>query len=568
MKNTSLRILYDSAKAEYKSPFGCIREGERCKLSILVPKSTDAKSVNVMIEQEGGQKLTVPLGFACDENEYCRFSGEFVLSTAGLYFYHFVVEKEYYCFRLFRYGDHDTNMEDGAKWQITCLPKEYKTPNGFGGNVMYQIFPDRFNKCGECDLSDKLKPYTVHADISELPMKGADEHGIWNTDFFGGNLKGIEEKLPYLSSLGVGVIYLNPIFMAASNHRYDTADYMRIDPMLGTEEDFVSLCASAKEQGIKIILDGVFSHVGSNSKYFDCGGVFGHGAASDPGSPYLSWFDFKKYPDEYTSWWGIDTLPCVNEMSDSFLDLIIRNEDSVVAHWLRCGASGFRLDVADELPDEFISLLRARVKEINPDALVLGEVWEDASNKISYGIRRKYFSGGELDGVMNYPFRDAIINLLCRRISGMHFKSIIDRLYENYPFDALNCSMTFLSSHDTTRIQTELGRVLPDTVKALKAASAMQFFLPGMPSIYYGDEVGMTGGSDPYNRGYFLPTDNAKELTEHYKMLARLRNTTPALKRGTLDIAVKGDEVVITRSLEGESASVTVNVNDLTFMIK
>ncbi len=300
MSNYPLRILYDSAKAEHKSPFGCIRTDENCRISISVPISTDAKEAKVVIEQEGGQTLTVPLGSTCDENEYRRFSGEFSLKEEGLYFYYFVVRKECGSFRLFRYGDHDTNIEDGEKWQITVLPTDYKTPDGFGGKVMYQIFPDRFHKSGECDLTDKLKPFTVHADITEPPMKGPDEHGFWNTDFYGGNLRGIEEKLPYLSSLGVGVIYLNPIFMAFSNHRYDTADYMRIDPMLGTENDFVSLCRSAKEQGIRIILDGVFSHVGSNSKYFDRDGVFGGGAASDPDSPYRSWFDFKNYPNEYT----------------------------------------------------------------------------------------------------------------------------------------------------------------------------------------------------------------------------------------------------------------------------
>ncbi len=567
MSNYPLRILYDSAKAEHKSPFGCIREDEKCRLSISVPISSEPIEVKVVFDNEDGQILTVPLGFVHDENEYRHFSGEFAIPNAGLYFYYFVVRKECGSFRLFRYGDHDTNIEDGEKWQITVLPTDYKTPDGFGGKVMYQIFPDRFNKAGECDLTDKLKPFTVHSDITELPRKGADENGFWNTDFYGGNLRGIEEKLPYLSSLGVGVIYLNPIFMAFSNHRYDTADYMRIDPMLGDENDFVSLCRSAKEQGIKIILDGVFSHVGSNSKYFDREGIFGGGAVSDPNSPYRSWFDFKNYPDEYTSWWDIDTLPCVNEMSDGFLDLIIRNEDSVVAHWLRLGADGFRLDVADELPDEFIALLRARVKEIDPNAIVIGEVWEDASNKISYDVRRKYFSGGELDGVMNYPFRDAIINLLCGRIDAEEFRSIIERIYENYPFDVLNCSMTFLSSHDTTRILTELGREIDDTVKAFKLASAIQFFLPGMPSIYYGDEVGMTGGSDPFNRGYFCPTENAETLTEHYRLLATLRNTTPALQKGDLSITLDGDKITVTRSLNSESISLTFDPHELTYQI-
>ncbi len=560
IENTPLRILYDSAKKEYKSPFGCIRENEGCNISIKVPKSCPAVSVILVMEKEGGQDMTVPLGSVCDEGEYRRFSGNFRLEN-GLYFYFFRIIKEDSSFDLFRWGDHDTNMEDGEKWQVTCLPEDYAVPSRFEGKIMYQIFPDRFAKSGECDPSEKLEPYTIHKDVSEPPIKGPDKNGYWNTDFYGGNLKGIKEKLPYLKGFGVGVIYLNPIFAALSNHRYDTADYMKIDPMLGTEEDFIDLCRTAKEQDILIILDGVFSHVGSNSKYFES-------AVTDPNSPYKSWFDFRHYPDDYDCWWDIKTLPCVKELESGFLDLIIRNEDSVVAHWLKLGASGFRLDVADELPDEFIALLRARVKEIDPDALVLGEVWEDASNKISYDIRRKYFSGGELDGVMNYPFRDAIINLLCRRIGAEKFVSIIERIYENYPFDALNCSMTFLSSHDTTRILTELGREIADTVKALKTASAMQYFLPGMPSIYYGDEVGMTGSSDPFNRAFFLPTENAPELTNHYKMLGELRLSSKALTSGTLEISHNGNEVTISRAFGKERKALTVNIESLEFKIE
>lgn len=560
IENTPLRILYDSAKKEYKSPFGCIRENEDCNISIKVPKSCPAVSVILVMEKEGGQDMTVPLGSVCDEGEYRRFSGNFRLEN-GLYFYFFRIIKEDSSFDLFRWGDHDTNMEDGEKWQVTCLPEDYAVPSRFEGKIMYQIFPDRFAKSGECDLSEKLEPYTIHKDVSEPPIKGPDKNGYWNTDFYGGNLKGIKEKLPYLKGFGVGVIYLNPIFAALSNHRYDTADYMKIDPMLGTEEDFIDLCRAAKEQDILIILDGVFSHVGSNSKYFES-------AVTDPNSPYKSWFDFRHYPDDYDCWWDIKTLPCVKELESGLLDLIIRNEDSVVAHWLKLGASGFRLDVADELPDEFIALLRARVKEIDPDALVLGEVWEDASNKISYDIRRKYFSGGELDGVMNYPFRDAIINLLCRRIGAEEFVSIIERIYENYPFDALNCSMTFLSSHDTTRILTELGREIVDTVKALKTASAMQYFLPGMPSIYYGDEVGMTGSSDPFNRAFFLPTENAPELTNHYKMLGELRLSSKALTSGTLEISHNGNEVTISRAFGKERKALTVNIESLEFKIE
>jgi glycosidase len=338
--------------------------------------------------------------------------------------------------------------------------------------------------------------------------------------------------------------------------------------MLGDENDLSELCRRAKEHGILVILDGVFSHVGSNSKYFDSEGVFGNGAVSDPNSSYRDWFDFVNYPDEYDCWWDVPTLPCVKEMSEGFLDLIIRNEDSVIAHWMRLGVSGFRLDVADELPDEFITLLRKRVKEIDPDGIVIGEVWEDASNKISYEKRRRYFSGGELDGVMNYVFRDGIINLFCKRITADEFSASVRQLCENYPSFALNCSMTLLSSHDTTRIQTELGRVLTDTVKGIKAASVLQYFLPGMPTIYYGDEVGMKGGDDPDNRAFFKEEPEAPELIEHYRELGELRKNNACLRVGKTAISSCGNEITVVRTHKENSMQLVLDVDSLDYIIK
>lgn len=562
------RILYNSKKPLYKTPYGCITQNEECTVRVGVPLTCPVISASVVLEREDGFCLNVPLIPENEKEGYCYYKAVFSLFAPGLYFYYFRFEKEDSCFNLFRLGEDDTNMEEGEKWQLTCLPRGYRAPERFEGRVVYQIFPDRFSKAGKVDLKDKLTPYTVHKDLSEEPIKGPDKDGNWNCDFYGGNLRGIEKKLPYLKSLGVGAIYLNPIFKAYSNHRYDTADYMKIDPMLGDEKDFERLCKKAKKLDILIILDGVFSHVGSNSIYFDSEGIFGNGALSNPDSPYRDWFDFKHYPDEYDCWWDVPTLPCVKEMSEGFLDLIIRNEDSVVAHWLRLGASGFRLDVADELPDEFISLLRKRVKEISSDAIVIGEVWEDASNKISYNKRRTYFSNGELDGVMNYVFRDGIINLFCKRISADEFVSTVRSITENYPASTLNCCMTLLSSHDTTRIQTELGRVLTDTVKGIKAASALQYFLPGMPMIYYGDEVGMKGGDDPENRAFFMPQENASELTEHYKSLGRLRKESLALRLGSTRIHNEGDTLILEREYEDDIRELRLNIRTLDYEIK
>ena len=198
----------------------------------------------------------------------------------------------------------------------------------------------------------------------------------------------------------------------SSNHRYNTADYRKIDPLLGTEEDFINLCREAKKRGIRIILDGVFSHTGSDSIYFNKNSRYNSaGAFNTPESPYKNWFQFLKYPDVYKSWWGFTSLPELDKNNPDYINFIC-GEDGILRHWLRLGASGYRLDVADELPDSFIARVREAVKAEGEENLLIGEVWEDASNKLAYGVRRKYFLGDELDSVMNYPFKEAILDLL------------------------------------------------------------------------------------------------------------------------------------------------------------
>ena len=522
--------------------------------------------------------MSVPFLFEMLDGDYEVYKTEFSLFVNDLYFYYFKITTQNEEFDLFKQGD-DTNIGVGDLWQVTCFDKEYVTPDSFKGRVMYQIFPDRFAKSGEVDAKDKLKPYYLHEDKKDHPVYLPNEEGkIVNNDFFGGNLKGIEEKLPYLKSMGIGIIYLNPIFMAFSNHRYDTADYKRIDPLLGTEDDFKSLCQKAHDLDIKIILDGVFSHTGSNSIYFDAEKIFGSGAVSNPDSPYREWFQFQNYPDKYTSWWGIDTLPCVNELNESYMDYIINGEDSVISHWLLLGADGFRLDVADELPDQFINAFHKKLKEVKPDSLLIGEVWEDASNKISYSKRRRYFSDSELDSVMNYPFKDAIIGFLKREITGSDFKDKIMTIIENYPKPVLDCLMNLLSTHDTQRIITVLSgkgegmtktdkanfRLIADDRKravALSKVSAMlQFTLPGNPCIYYGDEIGMEGFEDPLNREFYEWESPDRELFEFYENLANLKNENKAVNCGDIAFLECGDTFVkYARVYEDETVNVLVS---------
>lgn len=575
-----MRILYDSKSRIHKTPFGCVKDGEECTLSVHIPSSCMAESVSVQLERDDGFKTDFPLVKTKTVNRYEIFTGSFSLSECGLYFYHFEIKTPSSAFKLMKFGESDTNIEDGNKWQLSCIPKSFKTPDKFKGRVIYQIFPDRFFKYGECCLDGKLEPYRVHADVNEMPDYLPDRNGkILNNDFFGGNLKGIEHKLDYLERLGVGIIYLNPIFMAYSNHRYDTCDYKRIDPMLGTEEDFSSLCRAAHARSMSIILDGVFSHTGCDSVYFDRYNRFGNGAYHNADSPYVSWYDFKNYPNEYTAWWGIDTLPCTNETDEKYLEYILTGEDSVVKHWLRAGADGFRLDVADELPDEFIRMLRETVKAEKSDAMVIGEVWEDASNKIAYDVRRRYFTGAELDSVMNYPFRSAIISLVKGNSSTEEFAASVMTIAENYPREVTHCLMNSLSTHDTARILTALTDAdmnMSRTQKAeykftrsrrfkamslLKTAVFLQFFLPGCACIYYGDEIGMEGFDDPFNRGYFNWENTQNETSDFYIKMTELKNSLKPLQTGDIHFLSSSGGVLVMRRCTPEGDCVTAAVN-------
>lgn len=573
-----MRILFDSRDARFKTPFGTLQTGEACVLHLYVPPSAGADGVCLMLEDcDGGAVAEFPFTLARHEGEYAVYRCKFSLSERGLYFYWFRLSKPGGGFRLFRQGS-GTNMEAGEKWQLSVIPADFTVPDYARGAVLYQILPDRFCKSGTCDLTEKLRPFTVHSDWNDTPEFRPDAQGIVrNNDFFGGNFAGIREKLPYLRELGVGLLYLNPIFMAFSNHRYDTADYKRPDPMLGTEADFSALCAEAHRLGMRVILDGVFSHTGSNSRYFDKDGVFGGGAVSDPASPYRRWYRFSRYPDRYETWWGIDTLPCVEELEESYLNFIIEDRDSVVAHWLALGADGFRLDVADELPDAFILRLKRRLRALKPDALLLGEVWEDASNKRAYGVSRRYFVDGELDSVMNYPWRRAILDFVTEKDDGAAFGEAVMTLAENYPPQVLACVMNLLGTHDTPRILTALGDDFTGTkeekaerflspearecaVSRLKLAAFLQFTLPGMASIYYGDEVGMEGFEDPFCRRAYPWGREDTALRDWFAALCRLKNTLPALRDGDVRVTAAGEgRLAFTRTAGTETAYLYVN---------
>ena len=581
-----MRILYDSKKLEFKTPFGTLTPNEGCTLHLHIPCSCETLRVELVLEEEDGRPfMRFPMPLLRREDPYEIYRAEFSLKDTGLYFYYFDIFTKTTDFPLFKQGN-DTNMCAGDKWQLSCVPENYPVPSDARGAVMYQIFPDRYYRSGMCDLSEKLGPFQIRSDWYGMPEHRPDQNGeIRNNDFFGGNLRGIQEKLPEIRQLGVEYLYLNPIFMAYSNHRYDTCDYKRVDPMLGTEADFVALCEAAHELGMKVILDGVFSHTGSDSIYFDRHNRFGNGALTGESSPYYRWYDFKSFPNQYNSWWGIDTLPCVRKLEPSYMDYIIYDEDSVIAHWLKLGADGYRLDVADELPEPFLRALRKRMREIAPNSLLIGEVWEDASNKIAYDVRRTYFTGGELDSVMNYPWRTAILRYCAGYDDGNALREVIETLTENYPPEVLLCVMNSLSTHDTARALTQLAdpfqgsrmqkadRCLTPAARQtglyqLRMAMALQFVLPGMPCIYYGDEAGMEGYEDPFNRRCYPWGREDLSLRNFVCCLGQLRENSQVLRLGAVRVTEAGyGRIQVEREYEGKTICLSCNKGQTSWKI-
>ncbi len=555
-------IEYNSRDRYFKKPFGAVEvdtlitfrikntEQDKPSREAYLVVSNDANSEDE--QWINGSKHFMEEGDTCWE----EYEFQWESSKPGLYFYGF---------KMFYWDDSD---ESKGAFQLTVYEEDvYGSPEWMREGLMYQIFPDRFAKSDRYSPPEQNKDYYMREDWGGAPYGHPDENGIvWNNDFFGGNLLGIMEQLDYLESLGVTVIYLNPIFEAFSNHRYDTGNYMAIDPLLGNEEIFQELCERAWDKGIRVILDGVFNHTGSDSVYFNKEGRFHEpGAFQSRDAKYFEWYSFIEYPHKYEAWWGIDTLPSVNESSESFREYILTGENSVIKHWLRCGASGFRLDVADELPDIFLDELRMAVKSEKPDAVIIGEVWEDASNKVAYGQRRRYFQGKQLDSVMNYPLKNSIIDFVTGNISGYDFSLTMESLWENYPQFAFYSSMNILGTHDTVRILTVLKedhRVSNDYEARQKLFLALLIwvFMPGIPCIYYGDEIGMEGGSDPLNRGCFRFEQRDEEIFSFYKRLFMFRKTINNLSGLSFEPAEsREDYFAYLRSGEENSVLVVIN---------
>ena len=558
-----MSTYFDSRDPAYKSPFGAVSCGTEVSFAVFCSPEEEIIGGELRIFEEfAGKNRTVPLhtdggAFRCvytapNEPELAWYGFSLTRRSGGI-------------------------VDLGGRWQLTVYDGRGHTPEWFGSGVSYQIFPDRFCRSRIPDPAGMVGERTVHENWQDTPDFLPDEQGeIRNRDFFGGDLPGITGKLDYLKGLGVTTVYLNPIFEAASNHRYNTADYLAIDPMLGKEEDFQTLCREAHKRGMRILLDGVFNHTGSVSRYFNADGSYPDvGAAQSAQSPYYNWYHFSRWPAEYDAWWGIKTLPAVEENHPDYREFIFGGRESVVRHWLRCGADGWRLDVADELPDDFIAQLRCAMEEEKSDALLIGEVWEDGSNKIAYDRRRRYLLGSETHGLMNYPFRTAALQWLCGG-DASDFRESMETLRENYPPDAYYSAMNFLSTHDTPRILTLLGgepvpedkpgraaaRLSPAGYelarRRLMVGAMLLYAFPGSPTVYYGDEAGVQGYEDPLNRRTYPWGQEDERLLAWYRKLGALRCSRPSLQQGGISYPLAAGGGLAVRRCCGSEVTVAV----------
>lgn len=573
-------FVFDPRCTLCKYPFGAVPLGAPVTLHVRPEGREGFVRCALLLRREfAGEEREFELQAEGWDGERQRFSLTFPAPETP--------ELCWYAFRLTR-ADGSVRYLDASgwadqpqhRWQMTVYDAASPTPGWFGEGLTYQIFPDRFCRSRLPDMAEMPAGRRLHGNWEDIPDYLPDGDGEYCRDFFGGDLAGIRGKLPYLRELGVETLYLCPIFEASSNHRYNTGDYRRIDPMLGTEEDFRALCQEAHALGIRVILDGVFNHNGRDSRYFNADGRYDTlGAAQSQDSPYYPWFHFHPWPTDYDAWWGIRDLPAVNEDAPSYRDFIFGGEDSVIRHWLRAGADGWRLDVADELPDDFIAGIRQAMDETKPGCLLLGEVWEDGSNKIAYSQRRRYLLGGETHCLMNYPFRTAALCYL-RGGDAAEFRESMETIRENYPAPAFLSAMNFLGTHDTPRVLSLLGEGQAPAEKAERAvyrldpeeerlgkerwklASALLYAFPGSPMLFYGDEAGLQGLEDPFCRGGYPWGREDGDLLAWFRLLGRVRKR-PSLRRGDLTwLHAQGPLLAFRRQAEGETTAAAFNTGD------
>ena len=572
-----------STSGENVSRLGAFSSGVRLTFRLSVPKKLGVSAPILRIHRDYEWDNDIQSSLKASNETHDQYEVDFATSgDEGLFYYTFVFPNGNGAYFTSPVNNVDFELADidDARFCLLIYKNDFKTPDWMKKGVMYQIFPDRF-----CRGKGSVK-YREDSRIHEDWYNDTPEYGVRagsfvkNNDFFGGNLWGIAEKLDYLKSLGVSVIYLNPIFDACSNHKYDTGNYLKIDEGFGGDIAFDELIKKAKEKGIRIILDGVFNHTGDDSLYFDRYNRYS-GAYANKDSRYFSWYCWKDYPNDYDSWWGVEILPRLNH-NNSDCRRFFTAQGGVGESYIKKGISGWRLDVADELNDEFLDEFRKTVKDASGgDAVIIGEVWESAAQKISYGKRRRYLRGDQLDSVMNYPVRNAIISFVKFGDAECLYNTLTE-IYSTYPKAVSDCLMNIIGTHDTERILTVLGgeddigyvnaelaakKMTADerdrAIKLLKIASILQFTVYGIPSLYYGDEAGMEGYHDPFCRYPFPWGREDAELLEHYKKLGALRDSCGALNAGDFSVIERGESYIVFERKNGNSRLITAaNMGD------
>ena len=576
-------VRYNPTDEFYKSIVGAVSENTRFGIRLQINKVVNPLRVTLVIYGDDGQTLDYVMYKEQSADDYDNYLADISLKK-GLYFYYFKMDGVPYERFIGMGTDKKASLfyDNVRAWQLSVYKKKYQTPEWLNKGVMYQIMTDRFCKVGETKATEDK----IMRNWGEQPFYRDEDGVVRNRDFFGGNLQGIISKLDYLQTLNVKTLYLNPIFKAYSNHKYDTEDYEQIDPMFGTQEDFEKLCQEAEERGMKVVLDGVFNHVGATSKYFNKGNKYGEGGAyNDVNSPYRNWFNFDGN-NNYECWWNFETLPRINAESAGAQKYLC-GKGGIVPRWLQAGANGWRLDVVDEIADCMLDKIVSSAKKAKPDCAIIGEVWEDASNKVDYGVRRRYLDGSQLDSVMNYPLTNGIVEF-ARSGNAKALSDVVFDIVNNYPLFARNNLMNILGTHDTLRILTNLAgdRLDNDSkdimsrtklsdaqyvhgTKLLKLAAVLQYTMFGFPCVFYGDEVGMEGYKDPFCRGCYPWGNENVELLDFYRRLGKLRSM-PVFTDGDFhELAAELGAYAFVRSSNSakEQAVVIVNRGDTEYVL-
>jgi glycosidase len=613
--NAKPRLFHDSFSATYRSPGGAVPTGTNVRLRLRV---TGERPKAVALRLEVGDPAT---DTSTLRTLKLRRTGAFwtaiyhTPSKPALVSYAFRVTTRH---GVLWYGD-DGSADDthkggtgkttrtrGDSFRLTVYDGSFTTPAWLQGAVVYEIFADRFRNgdpsndpCRtECPIFYGSVPAMLHPAWNEA-VEDSRATGVFNRDFFGGDLEGVTEKLDYLKALGVDAIWLTPIFKARSNHRYDTDDYMQVDPVLGGDPAFAQLINAAHAHGLRVILDGVFNHTSSDSVYFDRYHRYVHaGACESASSPYRDWYTVTGDCTDYAKFAGLDSLPQLNHSNAAVRGFIYRDlAASVVGLWTGRGADGWRLDAAQELDHGWWRDFRRTVKSYAPDAPLIGE---DTAAPVDAS---RYLTGTELDGVMNYRFRQAAIGFArtsafgdssgrIPALTGRELDHALRAILADYPRAASAVSLNLIDSHDTNRVRFVLNEGDFESSRARQQLAALlQFTSFGAPMIYYGDETGFyvpgkNGFNDPYNRATFPWPDETRDprtatlidprMGDFYARLAAIRHALPALRTGSLmtlftnatvygfaRVAAPNKPVVVVLNKDGRPAAVDVPLRGL-----